>query len=168
MTRLEPGEKMHAGNQIGSVEHPRLDDLAGASGRKLLRVLEDEAHLARKLVAVLEQQLGRSEQHRRVAVVPTGVHHAGRIDTCGITFSSRIGRASMSPRSTTTLPGRGAVKARHNRRSRRPLDLEAAERAQGLLDERGGLVLLERQLGVGVQVPAPRDRARFEVVRDET
>ena len=40
-------------------------------------MLEDEAHLAGELVAVLEQQLGRSEQHRRVTVVPAGVHHAG-------------------------------------------------------------------------------------------
>ena len=91
----------------------------------------------------------------------------GRVETCGMSFSSRIGSASMSARRTTTLPGPGAVQPRHDRGPGRPLDLEPAERAQRLLDEGRRLVLLERQLGVRVQVPAPRDRARFEVVRDE-
>ena len=131
-------------------------------------MLEDEAHLARKLVAVLEQQLGRSEQHRRVAVVPTGVHHAGphRHVRNHVLLEDRQGIDVPPEHDDLARPG--PVKPRHDRRSRGPLDLEAAERAQGLLDERGGLVLLERQLGGGVQVPAPRDRARFEVVRDET
>ena len=65
------------------------------------------------------------------------------------------------------LAGPGAVQPRDDGGSGRALDLEPAERPQRLLDEGGRLVLLERQLGVGVQVPPPRDRARFEVVRDE-
>ena len=131
-------------------------------------MLEDESHLARDLVAVLDQQLGRTEQHRRVPVVPAGVHHAGagRHVRNHVLLENRQG-IDVRPQHDD-LAGRGAVKPRHHRRARRPLDLEAAERSQGLLDERRGLVLLERQLGVRVQVPAPRDRARFEVVRDET
>ena len=132
MTSLEPGKEMDTGNQIGSVEHPRLDDVARAAGRKLLCVLEDEAHLARKLVAVLEQQLGRAEQHRRVTVVPAGVHHAGtrRHMRNHVLLEDRQGVDVAAQHDD--LAGRGPMKARHNRRSRRPLDLEATERAQGL------------------------------------
>ena len=65
------------------------------------------------------------------------------------------------------LAGSRAAQPRHDRGAGRTLDLEPAERAQRLLDEGGRLVLLERQLGIGVQVAPPRDRARFEVVRDE-
>ena len=67
---------MHTGDEVGAVEHPRLDDVAGSAGREFLCVLEDEPHLAGELVATLDQELGRTEQHRRVAVVPAGVHHA--------------------------------------------------------------------------------------------
>ena len=73
----------------------------------------------------------------------------------------------MSARSTTTLPGPRPVEPRDDRRAGRPLDLEAAERAQRLLDERRRLVLLERELGVRVQMPPPRDRPRLEIVGDE-
>ena len=107
VTRVERGEQMHAGDEVGSVEHARLDDRAGSAGRHLLGVLEDEAHLAGELVAALEEQLSGAEQHRRVTVVAAGVHDAGpRRDVRAASFSSRIGSASMSARSTTTLPGR--------------------------------------------------------------
>ena len=73
----------------------------------------------------------------------------------------------MSARSTTTLPGPRAVQPRDDRRPGGSLDLETAERAERLLDECGRLVLLERELGVRVEMPAPRDRASLEVVGDE-
>ena len=158
---------MHAGDEVGSVEHPRLDDLPGAARRHLLGVLEDEAHLAGELVAAPEEQLGGAEQHRRVTVVAAGVHDAGTGRHVGegvlLVDRQRIGVGAEHD----DLAGPGAVEPRHDGRSRGALDLEAAERAQRLLDEGGGLVLLERELGIGVQVPPPRDRACFEVVRDE-
>ena len=51
--------------------------LARASRRQLLGVLEDESHLSGELVAPLDQDLRRAEQHRGVAVVAAGVHHPG-------------------------------------------------------------------------------------------
>ena len=52
------------------------------------------------------------------------------------------------------------VRERDDTRRRGPLDLEpAAERAQRLGHERRRLVLLERQLRVCMQMPAPGNRA---------
>ena len=91
----------------------------------------------------------------------------GRVETYGTSFSSRIGSASMSARRTTTLPGRAPW-------SRATTAVPAGRSISSPPNERSvcstkadGLVLLERELGVGVQVPPPGDRARLEVVRDE-
>jgi hypothetical protein len=50
---------------------------------------------------------------------------------------------------------------------RRPLDLEAPDLGKRLLDVSRGLVLLEGELGVGVQMAPPRDRLLLELRTDQ-
>ena len=66
------------------------------------------------------------------------------------------------------LAGPRAVQPGDDRRPGGSLDLETAERAERLLDEVRRLVLLERELGIRVQMPPPRDRACLEIVGDES
>ncbi len=99
------------------------------AGRQLLGVLEDEPHLARELVTTLDEDLGRAEQHRRVAVVAAGVHHAGpRRRVRQVVLLQDRQRVDVGAENDD-LPRPGAVEPRHDGRARRPLDLEAAERA---------------------------------------
>ena len=91
----------------------------------------------------------------------------GRVEAYGRSFSSRIGERVDVRAENDDLPRARPVQPRDDRRPGRSLDLEAAERAQRVLDECGRLVLRERELGVGVEVAAPRDRASLEVVGDE-
>ena len=142
---------------------------ARAARRQLLGVLEDEAHLAGELVAPLDEDLGGAEQHRRVTVVAARVHDAGpRRDVRHVVLleDRQARRCRLEARRPCPAARRAAARRPHV--PGRSLDLEAAERAQGLLDEGGRLVLLERELGVRVQVAPPRDRTRFEIVRDES
>ena len=131
-------------------------------------MLEDEPHLAGELVTPLDEDLRRSEQHRRMTVVAAGVHHAGpRRHVRDVVLLEDRQRIHVGAKHDH-LAGPRAVQPRDDRRPGGPLDLETAERAERLLDEVGRLVLLERELGVRVQMPPPRDRARFEIVGDES
>ena len=158
---------MYARDHVDPVEDAAVDDRTGAAGRQLLGVLEDEDDLAGELVAAVDEELRCAEEHRRVAVVAAGVHHSRpRRRVRDVVLLEDRERVDVGPQ-RDDLPGRGAAKASDDRRPGRPLDLEAAERAQRLLDERRRLVLLEGELRIGVEVPAPRDRACLEVVGDE-
>ena len=73
----------------------------------------------------------------------------------------------MSARRTTTFPGRDPCsRATTAVPAGRSISRPPNERSV-CLDECGRLVLRERELGVGVEVAAPRDRASLEVVGDE-
>ena len=158
---------MHAGDEVGSVEHSRLDDVAGPAGRYLLGVLEDEAHLSGQLVTMLEEQPSRAEQHRRVTVVPAGVHHTrARRDVGKDVLLENRQRVDVGAEHDD-LARPGPVETGDDGGAGGTLDLQPAERPQRLLHESGRLVLLERELGMGVQMAPPSDRTRFEVVRDE-
>ncbi len=153
--------------EVGTVDGTRLDDAARAAGRQLLGVLEDESNLSGELVAPLAEDLGGGEQHRGVTVVAARVHDPGPRRGVGhvvlLVDRQRVHVGSKHDH----LAGARALQPGDDRRARRALDLEPAERAEGVLDEIRGFVLFERELGVRVEVPAPRDRAGFQVVRDE-
>ena len=53
LPQLVEREQMRADDEVDTVHHTRLDELARAAGQELLRVLEDEADLADELVAPL-------------------------------------------------------------------------------------------------------------------
>ena len=140
-------------------QHAGLDHGIGAAGDLLLAGLEDEPDRPGQVRAGLVQHPRRAEQARRVDVVPAGVHHARR--ACSRSrgpVASSMGSASMSARSATTGPGPPADDVRHDARPADALDRGQPDVAQHAGDERGRLVLGERQLGVLVEVPAPRDR----------
>ena len=158
---------MNPRDQVDALDHAGLDDSASAAGWQLLGVLKHEPDLAGKLVAPFAEDLSGTEKHRRVAVVPARVHHPGSCrHVRDVVLLDDRQRVHVGPQHDH-LPRPGAVQPRDDGRSGRPLDLEPAERAQRLLDERGRLVLLERQLGVRMEMAAPGDRAGLEIAGDE-
>ena len=170
MAGLEIREQVHAGDEVCPVDDAGLDDLAGAAGRELFCVLEDEAHLsvrargaARRAAEPRRAASPCGRRARRRASPPVASRRAGSRSPRG-SAARRYRRGGRRP---CLRRCRRAVKPCHDRRAGGALDLEAAERAQRLLDERGGFVLLERQFGVSVEMASPGDRARFELVRDE-
>jgi len=71
----------------GGVEHPLLDHV-GRAVVALLARLEHEHHVAGELAAVRAQQPRGPDEHRRVQVVPAGVHGAG--DLAGVVEPGRL------------------------------------------------------------------------------
>ena len=63
---------MEGKRPIDAVQHPLVDHYA-CTGEPLLAGLEHEPDPACDLVASIRQDPGRSDQHRRVGVVPAGV-----------------------------------------------------------------------------------------------
>jgi hypothetical protein len=61
---------------IDTLERTGRHELGCTSRRDLLGMLEERANLARQLGAAGDEQPGDREQHRRVPVMPAGVHHA--------------------------------------------------------------------------------------------
>ena len=147
---LEPREQVHARHERRTLDDTCRDHIPRPAGRKLLGVLEDEPHLALELVTPVDEDLGRCQQHRGVAVVAAGVHHA-RPRRCvrQVVFLQDRQRVHVSAENDE-LPRPGTLERRHDGRARRPLDLEVAERGERFLDVRGCLVLLEGELGMGV------------------
>ncbi len=160
-------EEMRADHHVDAVHDAGLDELARAARPELLGVLEDEADLARQLVAPLVQRVQRREQHRRVAVVAAGVHDAGvlggELEAGLLLDRQRVDVGAERER----LPRPPGAHGRDEARLRRPVELEPFHAAEQLEEERRRLVLLEAQLGVSVQMPAPRDRLRLQLRGDE-
>ena len=61
------------------LQHARFDHRLGATGGQFLRRLEEEFHRTGKVVATLQQQSRRAQEHGGVGVVTAGVHDAGRL-----------------------------------------------------------------------------------------
>jgi len=155
-------------DEVDAVERTRSDELVRAPGRYLLRVLEEKARLPGERPASLAEELRGGEQHCRVAVVPAGVHDTGvlRRERHAALLVNRQ-RIDVCPK-RKRAPRPPAPQARDDARRRRALELEAAERPEGLVDERRGLDFLKRQLGMRVEVPAPADGPRVKLIVDET
>ena len=138
-----------------------------AAGPELLRVLEDEADLARQLVAALVKRVQRRQQHRRVAVVAARVHDAGvlggELEACLLLDRQRVDVGAERKRLARPAGAHGRDEAR----LRRPLELEPVQAAEQLEEERRRLVLGEAQLRMRVQMAAPGDRLRFQLRRHE-
>ena len=94
----------NAASGFGPSSTPSCDHRRRAAAL-LLGGLEAQPHVALQLGAVSTSCLDAAEQDRGVAVVPARVHLAGRLRAVRTSFSSWIGSASMSARSSTVLPG---------------------------------------------------------------
>ena len=161
------GEEMRADHHVDAFHDAGLDELARAARPELLGVLEDEADLAGQLVAPLVQRVQRREQHRRVAVVAARMHDAGvlggELEAGLLLDRQRVDVGAQRER----LPRPPGAERGDEARLRRPVELEPFHAAEQLEEERRGLVLLEAQLRVLMEVPPPRDRLRFQLRCDE-
>ena len=124
--------------------------------------LEDEVERARE-AAVIGQLLGRREQHRRVAVVPAGMHQA--------VVATRVGLAAFFDDGQRVHVGADAQRALAAAATQRADDARATEAdvdliahgAQLVGHQRAGAVFLEADLGVAVDVSP--DGYEFSAVR---
>ena len=156
---LDIGEDVRADDGVHTVERTCGDELSRAAGRQLLGVLEEESHLTGQLASSRGKRLRDGQEPGGVHVVPTRVHHAvtrrGEVDAARLVDGQRVHVCAQRQHRPVTT-----AQPRDHARRRRTRDLEPADRVQLPLDERRRLDLLERQLGVRVQVAAPRDRLR--------
>ena len=150
-------------HHVDALHDACLDELARAPWPELLRVLEDEADLARQLVAPLVERVQRREQHRRVAVVAARVHDAGvlggELEAGLLLDGKRVDVGAQRER----LPRPPGAQRGDEARLRRPLELDAFHAAEQLEEERRRLVLREAQLRVLMEVAPPGDRLRFQL-----
>ncbi len=147
---------MHAVDRLDRefLEQPLLDHDAAAA-LVLLGGLEDEVHGAVE-IARLGEILGRAEQHRGVAVVAAGVHAAGVLRAMAKTvLLVDVQRVEVGAQADRALARAGGERADHAGAGE-PARHRDAELGQLLGDHVGGAVLLERGLGMGVDVAAPR------------
>ena len=160
-------EEMRADHHVDAVHDAGLDELTRAARPELLGVLEDEPDLAVEFIAPLVQRVQRREQHRRVAVVAARVHDAGilggELEAGLLLDRQRVDIRAQRQR----LPRPPGTERGDEARLRRPVELEPFHAAEQLEEERRGLVLLEAQLRVLMEVPPPRDRLRFQLWCDE-
>ena len=64
---------MHAVQFVHALHHACLQHLRRATGRQLLRVLEQEPHLALEAGPLRRKQLSRRKLHGRMAIVAAGI-----------------------------------------------------------------------------------------------
>ena len=117
-------------------------------------------------VPVVGEPAGRSEQHRRVAVVAAGVHlsrrDGGMFGACRLQDRERVHVGAqenplLRPLSRTLC----AMQEAEDAGAADPLDyLVKAERAQALGDDAGGAGQLVGQLGVAMEIAPPLGQFR--------
>ncbi len=140
------------------LEQPFLDHDPPAA-LVLLRGLEDEVERPGEAL-LLRQRGGGAQQHRRVAVVAAGVHLAGdlrRVRDAGLFLDVQC--VEIGAQADRLAAGAGAEHADDAGLREPGVHLEP-ERAQLVRDEGRGRLLLERGLGVGVEVVTPRLHVR--------
>ena len=123
-----------------------------APGRyDLLTGLEDKAHRAAQLGPQPTEDHGRAQEHRRVAVVAAGVHQPGVLRLVGQPGLLLQGqRVHVGPQRDVG-PGLRSRKQCDRVGAQQGFAQWQTQRQQGCPDQGGGLVFLQRQLGVPVQ-----------------
>ncbi len=149
------------------LQHARLDHRLRATAVRLFRGLEEQFDVARELVPPLHQQPRDAQEHRRVPVMPTGVHDALGlrlvVDVVLFVNRQRIHVSAEQDRLARTLrrpanePGDAGLRDAG-------ADVFDAKRFQPLADELGRLRFLETQLRVLVQPPPVSDDAGQDLV----
>ena len=128
----------------------------------LLGRLKDEMDGAGE-IARLGQVARGPEQHGRVAVMAAGMHLAGVARGVGEAVRLLIGSASISARSAIARPPEPVAQRADDAgpgQAAMHLDAELGELRR---DDGGGALLLERHLGIGVDVVAPPDHLLVEI-----
>ena len=144
-------------------------DHGARAGEELLGRLEDEGDAAIEVVTLGE--VGRRRQQRDgmaivAATVELALDRRTIVDRRLLAHRQGIELGAQSDQALAAL-GRLALPAQQaddSRPANSGLDLEA-ERAEALSNERGGAMLLEADLGMGMQLPQPGKG--FRLVRSE-
>ncbi len=147
----------HAGLRAEAVEHAALDHAPGAA-ELLLGRLEEEHVATRQVVGPSGHHLRHRQQDRSMGVVAAGVHlpvdRRAEVEVDLLLHRQRVDVGPDEHGATGPATGQGGD---GSRRGRARLDLQP-ERTQPVDDQPAGLVLLEAELGVGVEPPARIDR----------
>ena len=155
-TGVQPRPVVEAEHRVGgeAVEEPLLDHHPPASF-VLLGGLEDEVHGPVESAA-LGELAGRAQQHGHVAVVAAGVHGAGNLRAIG-RLADLLHRQAVQvgPERDRPRPATAAQRAHDTGAGQAPMHVDAEAREQSRHALRGA-VLLERDLGMGMQVVPPR------------
>ena len=151
LAQLERRPQVAAVDEVHAVHDAGVDHRLGAAGRDLLGVLEQEADLAGRALLV-PQQRRRAQEHRRVAVVPAGVHDA-------VALGREVHAALLADRQGVDVGpqrdhGRALAQPRQHAGLRRALRRQS-ELLEALRDPRRRRVLVEARLRMAVQVPPP-------------
>ena len=149
---------MYADDRIHALHGARLDHLPRPAGWLLLGVLKQETDLAPNPLTQTDEYLCRPQQHRRVPVVPAGMHHArvagGELEVVLLFDGQGVYVSPDRERPTRFRPDEPGDHAG----LRRTGELQIiAEGPQSLVDELGRLLFVERKLRVTMQVPPPPD-----------
>ena len=157
------------GRHVRIAKHAFFDHQLRASlfafGGAFLGGLENELDGAGYLVAHLGQHLGRAQQDGRVGVVPARVHHARVLRGVGqpglFPDGQRVHVRAQGHRGA----GPGAPDQSHHAVVRHArLDLVHPHGFELLGHQGGGPLLAVGQLGMGVDVAAPRDHGRRDLL----
>ena len=147
-----------------SLEQPVIDHRLGP-GAAFFRRLEDQRHGSVEGTCFTETAAG-GEQHRRMAVMAAGMHHAGHLGRVG--DACLLGdRQCVHVGAKADHRPAGTASAMHQTHDTRPAHsgdhLVAAEVAQLAGNEGRGLVDLVEQFGTLVQVLAPAGDLRLGI-----
>ncbi len=165
-----PGLKAHAAQrQVGRYVQAKqpVDAVQGAFAYKqlralpgLLRRLKDQPDLPGKQIGVRRQELGGSQQHGHVGVVAAGVHAAVYLRAvagpCRIVHLVHRQRVHVGAQGDHLGRSFGGASPDDAQDAGRPhAAVGDAQLVQGLLHQLGGLLFLQRQLGLAVDFSAP-------------
>src|SRR5581483_10852137 len=153
----QPEPEVRTDHHVDALQHADFHQFLRAAGEQLFGVLEDEAHFAAQLVAHSHQHGDGAEQLRRVAVVPAGVHHAGRLGD-EVVAVLLVDRQRIDVGAHREHGARLAGdETRDHARLRRPRQLEPADLRERVVDPLRRPLFLERQLWILMQVAPPTD-----------
>ena len=153
---LEPRPVVEAEDALHreALEQPVGDHRARA-GAVLLRRLEQQLHRAAPAL-VGSQERGRAEQRDGVAVMAAGMHDLRRGRGIGAASFASCDRQRIHVGAQADRTVRAAAAQRRDHAMAADAGGEGhAELRQLLADEGAGLLLLQRQFGIGVEMAAP-------------
>ena len=150
---------------IYPLHYTGLIQFDGAAGRQLLGVLEDTDQFAAEFLAMAGSQYGSAQQHGGVPVMAAGMHHAWGFRAKRQLIAFRDGQG-VDIRADGNGPARPAAPdAGHQAGLGGPGDLNVLQFLQLRLNVVGGGKLLERELGVLMEMTAPCDHLGEEFIR---
>ena len=149
------GHHMRTEDGVYAFENSTLDDRKGAPGRFFLPGLENEIHRAGQFLLHGGKNLGCSQQHGRVHVMPAGMAYArcfaGKGKSCLLLHGKRV---HVRPEADG-FPGLSAAQNADHGGLRRPQDFNVAERGKQIRHIIARLVFFKRQFRILMDMVPP-------------